>query len=77
MGGDEGDLTESSRADADNEKRKQIVDILVTWFQSTPGSSVEILEFLKVCSLGRTYIQKMYSFNAKLTVTREFNHTSK
>ena len=64
MGGEEGDLTESSRADADNEKRKQIVDILVTWFQSTPGSSVEILEFLKVCGLGRTYIQKMlYSFN--------------
>ena len=48
MGGEEGDLAESSLADCDNERRKQIVDIMVTWFQSTPASSLEILEFLKV-----------------------------
>ena len=48
MGADEGQFVEGTQVDASTERRKQIVDILVTWHESTPGTSLEILESLKV-----------------------------
>ena len=50
LGADEGQFAEGYQVDTDSEKRKQIIDILVTWYQATPASSLEILEFLKVLS---------------------------
>ena len=48
MGADEGQFVEGTQVDASTERRKQIVDILVTWHEATPGTSLEILESLKV-----------------------------
>ena len=48
MGADEGQFMEGNQVDTGSEKRKQIVDILVTWYQSTSNSSLEIFGHLEV-----------------------------
>ena len=48
MGADEGQFAEGNQVDVGSERRKQIVDIMVTWYESAPSSSLEILNSLKV-----------------------------
>ena len=55
MGGDEVEKY-PDESEGDTERRKLIVDILLTWFNSAPLESLDVLESIKVC----TVIQRLF-----------------
>ena len=48
MANEEAQSLDSNKSDPNSEKRKQIVEILVTWCHSVPMATVEILNFIQV-----------------------------